>query len=288
MTGSDRTGTGQDVGHRIATARRLVLDWLDAHPGEALDWETRKGFMRTRYPVLSEAQRQTALNRATHELEREEKIVDFEEFITRTGVRANEPGPRPVDEVAQELLALDWTGHNWKKWQLQQAIGNVRYVDVFDAVDQLAARGLVRHVTMGLWARSDESGSPQRVEAPVVTPEEERELEADLVARYVAWLRQERGYRIGPRTYENGRIADLFDSRRRLIVEAKASADDVVAAHALGQVCYYRSLELAEDDVAILLPEEPTEAVKLFVDLYAVGLIFPAEGGRFHEDLRRH
>jgi hypothetical protein len=141
---------------------------------------------------------------------------------------------------------------------------------------------------MGLWTRSDGNGGHLPVEAPVLTPEDERELEADLVARYVAWVLQERGYRIVPRTYANGRIADLYDTKRRLIIEAKVSADDVVAAHALGQVCYHRSLELAEDDVAILLPGEPTEAVKLFADLYAVGLVFPAEKGGFHQELRRH
>jgi hypothetical protein len=71
VTNFDRPAPGQDVGHRIETARRLVLEWLNAHPGQGLDWETRKGLMRTRYPALSETQRQNALNRATHELERE-------------------------------------------------------------------------------------------------------------------------------------------------------------------------------------------------------------------------
>jgi hypothetical protein len=92
--------------------------------GQGLDWETHKGLMRTRYPALSEAQRQSALNRATHELEREEKVVDFAGFITRTGVRTDEPYPRPIEEVVQALLALDWTQleevaaatGNWQRW----------------------------------------------------------------------------------------------------------------------------------------------------------------------------
>src|SRR3546814_2802220 len=76
----------------------------------------------------------------------------------------------------------------------------------------------------------------------------ERELEEDLVRRYVAWL----GRPVKKRRFANGREADLFDPSRGLLIEAKVyHRDDVLVAHGMGQAMYYRTLDRLPIDTRI-------------------------------------
>jgi hypothetical protein len=91
---------------------------------------------------------------------------------------------------------------------------------------------------------------------------DEKRLETHLVAEYIATLgyKPRLEYRIG-RAEGNDIAADIYDERRRMIIEAKASVDGLFAA--IGQVHRYRYLvNLAADRaivdrVAVLLPNEP-------------------------------
>jgi hypothetical protein len=82
----------------------------------------------------------------------------------------------------------------------------------------------------------------------------EQNVEAELCDRYVASLPHdvEREYPL------DNRRADIFDRRRRLIVEAKAYADDVIVLGAITQAMLYRAIANRDneivDRVAVLLP----------------------------------
>jgi hypothetical protein len=121
---------------------------------------------------------------------------------------------------------------------------------------------------------------------PTLTADEreelERELEQDLVVAYVNWLGR---HDVRKHLFSNGREADLYDRERRLIIEAKANErDDVMVAHGMGQVMYYRSLGDVDDRIAVLLPGCPSEQAVSLLSVYEVGLIYRG-GDSFTEKL---
>ena len=114
----------------------------------------------------------------------------------------------------------------------------------------------------------------------------ERVLEADLRDAYANWLphRVQREYPL------DSRFADIFDTKRRLIVEAKISTDDLVVLGAVTQAMHYRMLANRETDridgVAVLLPREPSDLARATLrqnDL-KVGFIW-RDGSSFNEEL---
>lgn len=72
--------------------------------------------------------------------------------------------------------------------------------------------------------------------------------------------RVEREYPLGDRR------ADIFDRHRKLIIEAKAYNDDVVALGAITQALLYRTIANYDADVidavAVLLPGPPTDLAR--------------------------
>jgi hypothetical protein len=109
--------------------------------------------------------------------------------------------------------------------------------------------------------------TPRSWADPTLTVAERSELEqnveAELCDRYEASLPHpiEREYLL------DGRRADIFDRQRKLIVEAKAYNDDVVALGAITQAMLYRTIANRDSDivdrVAVLLPGEPSELARL-------------------------
>lgn len=87
-----------------------------------------------------------------------------------------------------------------------------------------------------------------------------------------------------------GRFADILDTRRRLIVEAKISTDDLVILGAVTQAMHYRMLANRDvdriDGIAVLLPSEPSQLARdtLSQNDMEVGFIWRKEG-TFVEEL---
>jgi len=280
-----KRGPGQEVARRIEIARGLFLDHLGEHP--TWDWGLEQ--MKATYPDLTQEQRRTALMEAELELEREHLVVyGLDGHFYWPGERDSDPAHSPSAEVAEAIKALPWGKSSRKVWKLFQELRAYRHCDVYDAIHEvLKPRGFVENRGIGNWFwmgptitehydREEDNGA--------LTPAERRS-EQDLVDSYVAWL----GRNTGPHRFSNLREADLYDEARSLLIEAKAHVDAVVAAHAAGQVMYYRSLgELAVQQVAILLPSYPADDVLRFLRIEGVGLIWEVSDGRFDEDLSLH
>jgi hypothetical protein len=197
--------------------------------------------------------------------------------------------PCSASEVAEAIKDLPWPPPGKQSrtlWGTFSELGHYRHCDVRAAIhDVLKPQGFLENRGEGNWfwiARPSIDEHYDREEGNGALSPGERETEQDLVDAYVTWL----GREVRPHRFANHREADLFDATRALLIEAKASADAVVAAHAAGQALYYRSLGgLAVEQVAVLLPDEPGEDARTFLRTEGVGLIWRAAGGAFRETL---
>ena len=288
------SNAGQDRDHRNGLATQVILDSIEERP----TWFVLLDRIATRLRLdldnpAEKPKVADALLAAEMDLEWTGDILYrtdgiFERFPT-TG------GPQPVDEaglraVADDVLRLGWPnpGHKPSRtiWECFVELGGrYRHCDVYWAMHKHLKNHKLRMVRAN-WMLQDDI--PAMLADPGITAEErveiERQVEADLVARYVEWL----GRRVLKKRFSNGREADLYDTTRGLVIEAKAyHLDDVLVAHAMGQAMYYRALDNlpVETKVAVLIPGQPREDVLRLLDHYDVGLIYP-EGGSFVEDIR--
>ena len=214
----------------------------------------------------------------------------------------NDPEAAPLAEAAEAVLALGWpTKADGEHRTIHQTFlalgGKYRHADVYRAMhERLKGRELERYAMKCWRARGELALAATRLADPNTTVaqvlSDERKLEAHLVASYIATL----GYK--PRLeHPIGRdggmhlFADIYDERRRLIVEAKATVDGLFPA--IGQVHRYRYLvNLAADltlvdRVAVLLPGEPCQedlscAASMYLDL---DVIWPHGEGFEHRVL---
>lgn len=294
---ADRTTSwwsAQERDHRNGLATRVIFDSIDENPTWVILLEQIAARLRLDLENPAErAKAADALLAAEMDLEWTGEInyrTDgvFERFPA-TG------GPQPVDEaglraVADDVLRLGWPspGHKPSRtiWECFVELGGrYRHCDVYWAMHKHLKNHKLRMVRAN-WMLQDDL--PAMLADSEITPEErvelERQLEADLVARYVDWL----GRRVLKKRFINGREADLYDKTRGLVIEAKAyHLDDVLVAHAMGQAMYYRVLDdlPLETKVAVLIPGRPREDVLRLLDHYDVGLIYP-EGNSFFENIR--
>lgn len=290
----ERSGFGQERDHRIAVATRVVLESVD----EVLDWWTLldriAARLRLRLDVASDrAKVQEAFLTAEMDLEWSGEIVYAVDGTFRRPAGAGDPPA--VDEpglrqVADAVLGLGWPnpGHKRSRTIYECFVelgGRYRHCDVYWAMHRHLKDRRLR-VVRAHWMLQDDV--PALLADPDLTQQErlelERELERDLVDRYVAWL----GRPVRKHRFSNGREADLHDRQRGLVIEAKVyHLDDVLVAHGMGQAMYYRTLDDLPIDtrIAVLVPGRPSEEVVRLLDIYDVGLIHP-QGDGFVEDLR--
>ncbi len=180
-----------------------------------------------------------------------------------------DPVAAPLDEVAAAVRSLGWPPPDGKSRKIQGTFlelgGSYRHCDVYWAMhERLKNRELECH--RAYWRRLGEgtiiAGKPADPSTPIAERVElERQLEAELVADYVATLdhpvleQHKLPHGLGLRW------ADIYDRERRLIIEAKAYADDVVALGAITQAMLYRTIINRDKDVvdrvAVLLPSTP-------------------------------
>ena len=282
-----RRGPGQEVSKRIEVAQDLILDNIDEHP--TYDITLRR--LEARYTELKRDQCRVALNQAELDLERTGRIAFHSDgCFWRPGAHpGGDFAPCSPMDVAEGIKSLPWPPpgkQSRKLWGTFVELDRYRHCDVRDAIhDVLKPQGFLENRGEGNWfwlgAPTIDEHYDREEETGALTPTE-RQTEQDLVDAYVAWL----GRDLCPRRFANHREADLYDETRSLLIEAKASADAVVAAHAAGQVLYYRSLgELVVERVAVLLPAEPGEDVCGFLRTERVGLIWRGAGGTFREAL---
>lgn len=278
-------GPGQEVSKRVETAQRLILDNLDEHPSydEILDR------LQARYPALKRDRCRVALNMAELDLERTGAIAFHSDscFWPPGAHPDGDAAPSPAPEVANAIKALVWPPPGKRSrtlWKMFVELQHYRHCDVRDAVHEvLKPQGLLENRGEGNWfwlADPTIQAHYDNEEAAGALTPIDREREQGLVDAYVESI----GRDIRPHHYANHREADLYDEMRGLLIEAKASSDAVVAAHAAGQVLYYRSLgEIDVDRVAVLLPVEPGDDVFSFLRIENVGVIWRDESGDFRE-----
>lgn len=287
------TAYSQDKEHRVGVASEVIVAALDELPS----WETLSQRLAERFRANLDAERgralvQDAFLAAELELEWTGAIVYEDDHFRRPG-RADDPAPVPPErlrEVEEAVWSLGWPspGHKPSRSVHECFLalgGRYRHCDVYWAMHKYLKGSRLRVVRRN-WMLLDD------IEAvladPTLNADErealERELERDLVAAYVAWTGSSDARK---HLFSNGREADLYDRRRRLIIEAKANhRDDVMVAQGMGQAMYYRSLgELGPDDrIAVLLPGRPGEEIASLLRIYEVGLIY-RNGDTFTEKL---
>ncbi|MCZ2826117.1 MULTISPECIES: hypothetical protein [unclassified Modestobacter] len=184
-----------------------------------------------------------------------------------------DPQGAPLAEVAEAVLTLGRPtkadgGHRTIHQTFKALRGEYRHADVYRAMhERLKGRELELYAMKCWRARGELALAATRLADPTTTVAQaladERKLEAHLVDAYVATLgykpRLEHPIR---RDGDSGLFADVYDERRRLIIEAKATVNGLFPA--IGQVHRYRYLmNLAADRtlvdrVAVLLPGEPS------------------------------
>ena len=288
------SGLGQERDFRIGVATNVVLAAID----DGLDWESlvERTARRLNLDLRNQSQRskvQEAFLTAEMDLEWTNQIVYSPDGTFRRPAATGDPEPVPeprLREVADAVLGLGWPnpGHKASRTIHECFVelgGRYRHCDVYWAMHKHLKNRKLR-VVRAHWLLQDDI--PALLADPGLTQRErlelERELEQDLVRRYVDWL----GRRVTKRRFTNGREADLFDPDRGLIIEAKVDhRDDVLVAHGMGQAMYYRSLDDLPIDtkIAVLVPGRPSDAVVRLLDIYDVGLIHP-HGNLFVEELR--
>lgn len=283
-----RVSYSQEKDHRVAVASRVILATIDELP----NWErlSERIAHDLRLSLQIPAERtivQDAFLTAELDLEWTNVVVYERDHFRRPGL-PKDPISVPsgkLRDVAEAVLALGWPNPGRKRSRtihecFLELGGRYRHCDVYWAMHKHLKGNRLR-VVRANWMLQDD------VEAILADPtltaveraEIEEELERELVDAYVKWLEHPvaREYR-----FANGRQADIYDRRRRLIIEAKAThRDDVTVAHAMGQAMYYRSIdpEGLNANIAVLLRGEPGEDAARLLRIYGVGLIFRHRDG---------
>jgi hypothetical protein len=205
----------------------------------------------------------------------------------------------PLDVVATAIEALPWpdtrrdNGARTINEMFLDLAGQYRHCDVYAACHQvLNPSGRLtnrrtpdaRH-DQRYWWWHGEAVIAQPVNPELaIPPQEERRLERDLEDAYIEWL----GYRPQRQRHVGSRFIDLWDPRRRLLIESKASAADEYVWSAMGQAMFYRALlpdADADAAIAVLLPASPSEDMARCLRQYYVGVIYRTADGDFVEHL---
>ena len=275
---------GATLEHRVGRATRYIEQQLDT-VGTANWDDTREHLAKT----LDIAQSLTIepVLRAVIDLESTGALAH--DLATGSYRRPQPTDPRgaPLAEVAEAVLALGWPtkadgGHRTIHQTFLALGGRYQHADVYRAMhERLKGRELELYAMKCWRARGELALAATRLADPDTTVAQaladEKRLEAHLVASYVATLgyKPRLEHRIG-RDGGTDLFADIYDERRRLIVEAKATVNGLFPA--IGQVHRYRYLvNLAADRtlvdrVAVLLPGEPCRddlscAASMYLDL---------------------
>ncbi len=297
------TSASQNLDHVTAVATRYIEQHLIDDP---LQWREVVDHLKAGGYTDEATQ---ALTRAVLDLERTEILFYAPEGMRRP--RPGDAGPALLDEVAAAVLSLQWPctrndrpGGSRSIYEAFEELGaRYRHCDVYEAMHTLLKghelkSGRVYWQRSDLPSRFDKAGRfAQRAEAVAALPPTSparQQLEADLVAAYVATLphRYVREHSIGELR------ADVYEPTIRRIVEAKAAADVVTVAHAWAQAAAYRyaANAFAVDDrttvqsIAVLLPAAPTGTARRFLehvaaDCFEVELIYPHGETFRHERL---
>lgn len=294
------TSLGPTMEHRVGRATRYIEQQLDT--AGTTTWEDIREHLATTLGIAPSLTIEPVL-RAVIDLESTGALahdLDTEEYRRP---RPTDPGEAPLAEVAEAVLALGWPtkadgGHRTIYQTFREFRGRYRHADVYRAMhERLKGRELELYAMKCWRARGELEIAATRLADPDTTVAQaladERRLEAHLVASYVATLdhRPRVEHRIG-RHGDTDLVADVYDERRRLIVEAKAAVSGLFPA--IGQVHRYRYLmNLAADRtlvdrVAVLLPGEPSRddlscAAAMYLDL---DVIWPDGEGFEHRVLR--
>jgi hypothetical protein len=276
----------QDEEHLIGLASQFIVSHLDDRPG----WDDVERYLMTQH-----GKTKTAANRAVliAELDLEwHGAIQYDETVFRRPGLPTDVGPAPLPEVADAVWRLGWPRPDGKRSRsihgcFIELDGRYRHCDVYWAMHEILKGSRLRCVRRH-WMLLAEVGAV--LADPTLTIAErdelERELEADLCDAYVTTLphRVQREYPL------DTRFADIYDTTRRLVVEAKISLDDLVVLGAATQAMHYRMLANRDTDridrVAVLLPGKPSELAlaTLRQNDLDVGFIW-REGNTFIEQL---
>jgi len=263
---------GPTLEHRVSRATRYIEQQLDSS-GTA-SWEDTREHLATTLRIPHTLTIEPAL-RAVIDLESQGALAHDLDTGQYRRALATDPQATPIGDVAEAILSLGWPtaaqgGHRTIHQTFVALGGQYRHADVYAAMhERLKGRELELYAMKCWRSRGELAIAATRLADPTTTVAQaradERKLERALVAAYIDTL----GYR--PRTeHPIGRDtgtdlrADIYDPKRRLIIEAKATVDGLFPA--IGQVHRYRYLEnLAHganvvDRVAVLLPEAPSES----------------------------
>lgn len=282
MTGTTRGATMVD------TARDFILDNLENLPS----WEEVRAQMDRLYP---QSYSLGPVLTASLGLERAGVVVrGFDGLFYRPGeLGPDQPIKGDPEVVAIRIAALDWT-ESRTAWPTFQELRRWRHCDVYDALYALKAQDLIeargqRWFWVGDQPTHATAARAQRKAREIAVKAREAGVavlaEQILVDAYVAHVKTQLGRTLERERKCGARRADVYDAKRGLLIEAKAGTDDVLVAHAVGQVSLYRHLSpKGVSQVAVLLPAEPSNAVRSFLKSMEVGLIW-RDGDDFIEAL---
>ena len=109
--------------------------------------------------------------------------------------------------------------------------------------------------------------------------------EEALVGQYQASInRQLRRQRIRPEAGAAFLFTDAFDDQRNLLIEAKAQSDRAYVRMAIGQLYDYQRFIRPEPDLALLLPDRPTQDLVGLILSLGIRLIYKTGEGEFLEE----
>ncbi|MQA35909.1 hypothetical protein [Modestobacter roseus] len=258
---------GPTLEHRVSRATRFIEQQLDS-VGTAT-WDDTREHLATTLDIPPSATIDPVL-RAVIDLESTGALAHDLETETYRRPRPNDPREADLAEVAEAVLALGWPtkadgGHRTIFQTFHALRGRYRHADVYRAMHERLKNRELELYAMKCWrARGELEIAASRLADLTTTVAQaladERKLEAHLVAAYVATLgyQPRLEHRIG-RDGGTDLFADVYDERRRLVIEAKAAVDGLFPA--IGQVHRYRYLMNLTADlvdrVAVLLPGEP-------------------------------
>jgi hypothetical protein len=261
----------QNVDHSVAFATRYIEANLDRH----VTWDETKAWLEAQHSNTRGTPADWLLL-AVLDLEWTGTIQYDTTFFRRAGQRTDAK-PAALDEVAAAVLALGWPrpSDGKRSRTIHQCFlelgGRYRHCDVYWAMhEKLKGKKLACH--RAYWSLlGDEAILADPNLSLTERAELEKIIEAELCAQYVATLdhRVDREYPL------RDRRADIFDRHRRLIIEAKAYTDDVIALGAITQALLYRTIANYDADVidavAVLLPAPPTDLARQVARTFDLG-----------------
>jgi hypothetical protein len=261
----------QNVDHAVALATRYIEANLDRH----VTWDETKAWLEAQHSNTRGTSADWLLL-AVLDLEWTGTIQYDTTFFRRPGQRTDAK-PAALDEVAAAVLALGWPrpSDGKRSRTIHQCFlelgGRYRHCDVYWAMhEKLKGKKLACH--RAYWSLlGDEAILADPNLSLTERAELEKIIEAELCAQYVATLdhRVDREYPL------RDRRADIFDRHRRLIIEAKAYTDDVIALGAITQALLYRTIANYDADVidavAVLLPAPPTDLARQVARTFDLG-----------------